>query len=261
MIAARPGAGPDACTASWAEAVGSLSIVLPAYNEVDNIVESVRSALDVLDAAGASGEVVVGDDGSRDGTAGQARAVADRRVRVVEHPHNRGYGAALRTGFRAARCAWVLFTDADLQFDLAQVAALGARVGEADLVIGYRAPRRDPVLRRLNGWLWTRAVNSLLGLHVRDVNCAFKLLPRAALASIPLRSEGAAVNGELLARLGRGGARIVEVPVVHRPRTRGRATGAHPRVVLRALRELVSIHAELRRGASPGPAGHGSEAW
>ncbi|MEN9785236.1 MAG: hypothetical protein RLZZ299_500 [Pseudomonadota bacterium] len=245
MRPARPGARPDAVTASWAEAVGSLSIVLPAYNEADNIGESVRSALAVLDAAGASGEVVVVDDGSRDGTGVRARAVDDRRVRVVAHAHNRGYGAALRTGFGASRCAWVLFTDADLQFDLAQVAALGARVGEADLVIGYRAPRRDPALRRLNGWLWTRAVNGLLGLDVRDVNCAFKLLPRARLAAVPLRSEGAAVNGELLARLGRAGARIAEVPVHHRPRARGRATGAHPRVVLRALRELASLYAEL----------------
>lgn len=245
MTPARPGRRPDVASASWAEAVGSLSIVLPAYNEADNIEACVRSALAVLDADGARGEVVVVDDGSRDDTAARAGAVGDGRVRVVVHPRNLGYGAALRTGFRAARCAWVLFTDADQQFDLAQVAVLGACVRDADVVIGYRAPRRDPALRRLNGWLWTQAVNGLLGLRVRDVNCAFKLVPRASLDAVSLRSEGAAVNGELLARLGRTGARIAEVPVLHRPRVRGRATGADPRVVLRALRELASLYVEL----------------
>jgi hypothetical protein len=141
---------------------------------------------------------------------------------------------------------WIAFTDADLQFELAELERLLAVAEDADLVIGVRAPRRDPLRRRLLGLGWNALVRALLGLPVRDVNCAFKLLRRTAVADLELRSSGAAINAELLARAAARGLRLREVPVSHFPRRAGRPTGARPAVIARALVELAGLWRELR---------------
>lgn len=225
-----------------------LSVVLPAFNEAANIDTAVRRCLEVGGRLGISVEVIVVDDGSRDATGDLVRAwsARDPRVRMVRHPSNLGYGAALRSGLGAATGVRVFFTDADLQFDLSDLDALLARAGEADILAGYRAPRRDPWHRRLNGWLWSRLVDRLFETGVRDVDCAFKLFHRDVLAQVPIQSLGAFVNTEILVRARAAGFRVVEVPVKHLPRVAGRATGAHPRVILRAFVELASLWVELR---------------
>ncbi len=225
-----------------ASRIRQLSIVLPAFNEEGNLHASVCGLLGALDAAGVPGEVVVVDDGSTDATAEVLAGIGDARLRVVRHARNQGYGAALTTGFRAATGDHVFFTDADLQFDPTELARLLGALGAHDMVVGYRAPRRDPLARRVYGRLWTALVNRLLDVGVRDVNCAFKLFP-ASLVRIPLRSAGAGINGELLARARGMCLRIGEVAVTHRPRRTGSASGAQPRVVVRAVRELLALRA------------------
>jgi glycosyltransferase involved in cell wall biosynthesis len=224
----------------------SLTFVLPASNEARNIGHAVKECLRALEAAALPGEVVVVDDGSTDPTGERARSLG---ARVVRHERRRGYGAALRSGFAASRCEYVCFTDADLQFDVAELPRLVAALAGADLVCGYRSPRRDPAQRRLMGWAWSRAVNLAFDVRVQDVNCAFKLLPRAWLASLELRSEGAFVNGELLARARAAGLRIAEVPVSHRSRRSGRNSGGDLGVAIRAWGELLRLRRELRAGA------------
>jgi glycosyltransferase involved in cell wall biosynthesis len=229
--------------------LSSLSFVLPALNEQANIGRAVAAAIARLDGRLDAGEVIVIDDGSTDATAAlvSAHAAADPRVRLIRHGRRRGYGAALRTGFAAARFDWVLVWDADGQFDLADLDRLAAQAGIADVVVGRRALRRDPRGRVVLGALWSALVRGALGVRVRDVDCGFKLLRRSLLAELPLRASGAAISAEILCHAARAGGRIVEVDVRHLPRAAGRATGAEPAVALRGLAELARLAITTRR--------------
>jgi len=217
-----------------------LSIVLPAYNEEENIVEAVRRATAVAERLCVDHEIVVVDDGSRDRTAHLVRdlAATDPRIRLVRHARNLGYGEALRTGFRTARLEYVFFTDADNQFDLNELEDFLPWAATVDVVAGYRANRNDPIGRRLNAGAWNRLVRSLFDVPVRDINCAFKLFRRDVFDEIDIESRGAMVNTELMVKLAHAGAEIIEFPVTHYPRTAGVAQGANPRVILRAFWEL-----------------------
>ena len=224
-----------------------VSAVMPAFNEEQNLPQSVARLAAALTRRARSFEIIVVDDGSRDGTAAVLEGLKARypMLRVVRHPTNRGYGAALRSGFDSARLAWVFMMDADNQFDPDEIGLLLDRAGDADIVAGYRQNRRDPLPRRLNAWAFFTLVRLLFGYLARDVNCAFKLFRRDLLARMALHSDGALINTEILVLARRMQARIVEVPVHHYPRTAGTPTGANPRVVLRAFRELLAFRAEL----------------
>ena len=215
----------------------SISAVLPAYNEVAVIADVARRTWEALRQAG-GGEVVVVDDGSNDGTGDAVTALAAGLdgIRLETHAVNRGYGAALRTGFAAARGDLVFLMDADGQFDPADLPLLLPGADLDTLVAGYRAHRRDPLSRRLSNAAFFAVARAAVGPLVRDPNCAFKLFPRSL--GLDLECEGAMISSELILRARRRGLRIVEVAVPHHPRTAGRATGADPQVVLRAFAEL-----------------------
>jgi glycosyltransferase involved in cell wall biosynthesis len=207
----------------------------------------VRQAVQVLGGLGVPFEVIVVDDGSTDATAHIVERLRseDPRVRLVRQERNRGYGAALRTGFAAASHEWVFFSDADAQFDIREIAWLLPHTAEADAIVGYRVHRHDPIHRRLFGRMWNLLVRALFGVRARDIDCAFKLLRRSLVADLPLRSEGAFVSTELLCRLAQRGARVVEVGVSHYPRRWGKQSGASPRVVVCAFVELWKLRREL----------------
>jgi glycosyltransferase involved in cell wall biosynthesis len=232
------------------EPVRELSVVLPAVNEEANVRETVKGVATVMNGLALDGyEIIVVDDGSRDGTGAIADTLAHEhaRVRVVHHDVNLGYGAALRSGFGAARYAWVFFTDSDRQFDVAEIERLLPYADRYDAVIGYRQHRRDHLGRKVNTFMWKLVIRAAFGLRTRDMSCAFKLLRRDQLEAIgPLESRGALVSAELLVKLTRAGARIKEVPVSHYPRPAGVPTGASPAVVLRAFGELARLHRGLR---------------
>ena len=227
----------------------SISVVLPAYNEEDNIPKTVPAAVSVLEKLGIDYEVVVVDDGSRDRTADVTLELArdNPRIRLVQHGVNRGYGAALVTGFSSATKDWTFLTDSDNQFDLTDLDKFVPLMGETDIIIGYRAPRRDPFLRRVYGKGWTTLINLLFGYAARDVDCAFKLFKREVYESITLESRGATLSGEFLVKARRKGYRFKQVPVKHLPRTAGQQTGARIRVIVRAFRELVRMWWRLRK--------------
>ena len=233
-----------------------LSIVLPCFNEAPNVAQAVHAARWTALHNASEHQIIVVDDGSTDGTGQIAADVARQlpHVRIVEHDGNRGYGAALVSGLRAATMPWVLLTDADLQFDLAQLDAFVPLAPDADLVIGWRIERQDPLHRRVNAAAWNWLVRRTLGLQVRDVDCAFKLVRREAVEHLPLRSTGAMISTELLMRAQADGARVRELGVQHRPRAAGEQSGADPRVVLRALRELRELRRELDRAPDTAPA-------
>ncbi len=222
----------------------SLSIFFPAYNEAANIEHSVYEADAVLQSLNVPYEIIIVDDGSSDDTP----AIADRlaaennRVKVVHHRPNRGYGAALWSGIQAARYRYIFFTDADLQFDLSELAILMHFVPAYQVVLGYRAPRRDPWPRLLNAGLWNILNRFLFGLKVKDIDCAFKLMDRELVAGLPIKTRGAMMSAELLIRLQRKGVVFKEIPVSHFPRTEGAATGAKLSVIVRALKELIKLY-------------------
>jgi glycosyltransferase involved in cell wall biosynthesis len=234
-----------------------LSVVLPALNEEANVAAVIADVLAVAPQVARQSEIIVVDDGSRDRTAERAEAVAARhpgQIRVVRHAANRGYGAALRSGFAAARLSYVFYMDADGQFCAADLRRLVSLLDGADVVVGYRARRADAWHRRFNAAAWNRLCRLVLGTPIRDVNCAFKLFPRAALAGVTLQAEGAMVSAELLGILLARGMRVIETAVTHRPRRLGRQTGNDVRVVVRAFVELARAGRRVRRLASGGAA-------
>ena len=220
------------------------------YNEEGNIEHAVTSAVAVLAGVTDCYEVIVVDDGGRDRTA----AIADRlaaenpRVRVVHHPVNRGYGAALRSGLAAAQYPLVVLADGDNQFDLGELSVLLRGLGTFDIVSGYRIARHDPVVRRLYAFMYNRLARFLFNIPVRDVNCGFKVYRRDLLERLlpQLRSTGALINVEMLARARKLGATVTEVGVHHYPRETGQPTGGNPGVIVRAFRELLELWRELR---------------
>ncbi len=231
--------------------VRELSVFLPCFDEEDNVARTVERALSVLcDRDLERFEIIVVNDGSRDRTGAVADALAEEHdeVRVAHHVQNQGYGAALRTGFEAAKFPWVFFTDGDGQFDLAEIDGFLAAADDVEGVIGYRLQRADHFGRRVNTWLWSLAVRTLFRLRVRDIDCAFKLLSRHALDEVgPLTASGAVISTELLVGVRSAGMPIREIGVHHYPREAGAPTGASIKVILRALRELVQLRMKASR--------------
>jgi len=233
----------------------SLSIVLPCFNEEPNVLSAVAQAHVAAAQYAERHEIILVDDGSTDATRtlAAALAAADPTVRVVTHEVNRGYGAALRSGFAASTGDWVLLTDGDLQFDLSELSRLAEVAPENDLVAGYRIGRADPPARRAAAHAWNVLMRLTFGVALRDVDCAFKLMRGARLRALPLTSDGAMISTELLVRAQLAGWRIAEVGVHHRPRPAGEASGGDPAVVLRAFRERRALLRELRgAGAAVG---------
>jgi glycosyltransferase involved in cell wall biosynthesis len=229
-----------------------LSIVLPAYNEEQNLPDALTRATEVAERLCTDHEIVVVDDGSSDATSAVARehAETDPRIRLVRHPRNLGYGEALRSGFRAARMDLVFFTDADNQFDLNELVGFLPWIEHVPVVAGYRIKSRDSVSRRVMRHGWNYLVRALFYVPVRDIDCAFKLFRREVFDDVDLESVGAMVNTELMVKLGRSGVGVVEVGVTHYPRLAGEARGANLRVIARAFYELVRMY---RRLAGAGP--------
>ncbi|MBI2773048.1 MAG: glycosyltransferase family 2 protein [Chloroflexi bacterium] len=227
-----------------------LSLLLPAYNEEANIADAVGAAVALLPRFTDDLEVTVVDDGSADRTGAIVDAIAasDPRVHVVHHRPNRGYGGALRSGFAASTKPYLLLTDSDLQFDLADLDRLLSRLDRAEVVIGYREKRADPAKRRFIAWVYNRIINVLFLAPFRDVDCAFKLFRRDVFERVPLsrvRSDGAFFSPELLLVLRSAGVRIAQVPVRHFPRRAGEEKGATLRVVVRAMRDLLRLRLRL----------------
>lgn len=208
----------------------SISIVLPAYNEEENIEKAIKSCISILEkiSQGENYEVIVVDDGSKDKTGEIAEEIQenDANVKVIHHKKNKGYASALRTGFENAKFDLIFYTDADNQFDIAEIKNFLPLIkeGDADVVVGYRVNRKDRIHRLFISWGYNFLIRILLGIKVKDVDCSFKLFKREVLQGVEIKHEGWLVDTEILAKVVKKGYNIEEIPVTHYPREKGKST-------------------------------------
>jgi len=225
----------------------SLSVFFPCHNEEANVQRTTLAALDACRSITTDFEIIIVDDGSTDRTGELADRLAAEHepVRAVHNRSNRGYGGALQAGFLAARKQWVFYSDGDGQFDFNEIPKLLDLLDRCDIVSAYRSQRCDSLIRRFNAWAWTALCNRLLGTRLRDIDCAFKIFPRRLFDEIEMRSEGALIDAEILAKAARRGYRIGQIGVQHYPRTAGEQSGANLMVIARAFMELFKLRQHI----------------
>lgn len=223
--------------------------MLPCFNEADNVAHTVAACDAWMAERRLNGQIIAVDDGSVDRTGALLETLATRvpRLRVVHHPENRGYGAAVTSGCDAAETEWIAFMDSDGQFHPQDLDALIARSGDAPVVVGRRRKRADSFPRKVNAKLYGLLIWVVLGVWVRDVNCGMKLFRRDVWrAAHPRIATGALFNGEFFFRLRRARIPWIQVSVPHYPRRAGVPTGAKPGVILRMFRELWALRMSVR---------------
>lgn len=229
----------------------SLSLFYPAYNEAGNIEEAVKQALHVLPSVAKKFEIIIINDGSRDATLTISKRLANqfKQVRVISQK-NRGYGGALKRGFKTAKFEWIFFTDSDLQFDLSELTRFVPHTLRHSIVIGYRKKRAEGKSRQMLASmlkLWSKVI---LGFPegVKDIDCAFKLIHKSVLNTVgELQSEGAMVSTELLLKTHRAGFDIKQIGVTHQLRLHGTQTGNNLKVILKAVLDTFSLKYSLTK--------------
>jgi glycosyltransferase involved in cell wall biosynthesis len=224
-----------------------LSVVLPAYDEEENIERQVE-AVDAVcrDLRFDDWEILVVDDGSRDRTRAVCEGLRPRypKLRLLVHETNRGYAQALRTGFTSAAMPLVFYTDSDNQFDVREVKNFLPAIDDYDLVCGFRIYRFDPFTRLVLSWGYNLLVRILFRIRVRDVDCAFKLFRREIFDRIHIESRKFFVDTEILAKASKLGLRMTEIGVRHYPRVAGQST-VRPSHVFHTLAEIASMWTEI----------------
>lgn len=229
-----------------------LSLVHPCYNEEQNIGPTVRRSLQWMNGQGIDGEVIVVNDGSRDGSAGELQKLQaeDARVKVVTHPVNQGYGRAVRSGCDAAKMDMIAFMDSDGQFHVEDLGLLLPHLAQYDVVVGRRRHRADPPMRNIFGKILGFLIFVTFGVWIRDVNCGLKAFRSSAWPVIrPLYGTEKFFNAEIFLRMKKFGVRWKQIDVPHYPRTAGNPTGASMRVIIGMFKELFELRRKINADA------------
>ena len=225
-----------------------LSIFFPFWNEAENLERVIEKTIPVAEKVADKWEIIMVDDGSSDSTLQimQKLSAKDNRLIAVSHDKNRGYGAALKTGFEKARYEYIVFNDGDGQFDFSEITKFMDKIDRADVVIGYRKTRHDHPFRHVLMNLLKIWDYIFFGFRFKDIDCGFKLFKRQAIQRIiPLSSEGAMITTEILARAKKANLNILETEVHHYPRLYGDQSGGNLRVILRAVKESLFLWKDL----------------
>jgi len=242
----------------------SVSLVIPVFNEEENIEHALAWATDALERHAGGWEIIVVDDASTDRSAAlvQRAAAADSRVKLIRNPVNRKLGGTLKAGFAAAAKDLVLYMDADLPFDPEDLgrAIRALELTRADVIAGYRLDRTmEGWQRTVYSYCYNFLIGVLFGWPHRDINFSFKLMRREVLEAVELRSEGSLIDAELIVKAKNLGFVIQQLGLDYFTRTRGRSTLSSPKVILTMLAELVRLFPEMRhprrRRGAPEPGG------
>lgn len=227
----------------------SLSVFFPAYNDAPSLPKLIARTFQVLEEHVEDFEVIVVNDGSRDDTApvlDRLRRRYGTRLRVVTHPENRGYGGALRSGFTAAEKDFVFYTDGDGQYDVGELPRLLAHMGPGTgLVNGYKLERHDPPHRIFIGKTYNFCARLLFRVHLRDIDCDYRLIRRSLLEKLRLASTSGTICLELVRKLELSGAAVVEVGVHHFPRLHGRSQFFRVRSLAVTFAQLLRLWLRL----------------
>lgn len=227
----------------------SLSVFLPAYNEQDNISNTVENVFTIIPSFAEEFEVIVVNDGSVDNTGECLEALSRKytNLRIITHETNKGYGAALKSGFRNSRYEYIFYTDGDGQFDISEIEKLISLIYSCDIAAAFRKIRSDGFHRALNAYAYNSFINLLFGLNVKDIDCAFKFMKKKVLDSLDLKSDGAFISAELLIKAKKKGYTVKQCGVNHLPREKGSSTGNKPHVVIKAFAELFKLWKEVKQ--------------
>lgn len=228
-----------------------LSIFFPFWNEEKNIEKVVNDAINIAGEVAEKWEIIMVDDGSSDNTAtiGNNLVKNNKNLSLVSYVPNRGYGGALKEGFAHSKYKYIVFVDGDGQFDFSEVSKFVEKIKSSDLVIGYRKKRKDQFVRHilmnmLKVWDFV-----FFRFYFRDIDCGFKMFNKEVIEKIsPLRSEGAMITTEILAKAKRKKLKITEVEVMHYPRQFGVQSGANVPVVVRAILESFILWWDIHNG-------------
>lgn len=232
--------------------IDEISVFFPTYSEEGNIRDVISNAREVVQRIAEKWEILVVNDGSKDGTKQIIESLekTDPRIRLINHEKNLGYGASLQSGLYGSKYKWIVFTDSDGQFDFSEISNFLAKQKEtnADLVIGYYKKRQVTTSRILTSKMWEIAVFILFGLHVHDIDCGFKLISKKVIDKIPklVSERGAFISSELLIKARKGGYKIVEIPVTHYPRIHGAGTGRDINVIIKSFIDLLRLWRKLK---------------
>ena len=228
-----------------------LSIFFPFWNEEKNIEQVIKKAIPIAKKLAGKWEIIIVDDGSSDKTLAIARSLQKENPNlvIVSHNKNRGYGAALKSGFEKASYEFIVFNDGDGQFDFSQVTKFIEKIDKADIVIGFRKKRLDNPFRHILMNLLKIWDLIFFGFNFKDIDCGFKLFRKESLFKImPFKSEGAMITTEILAKANRSKLKVEQVEVSHYPRLFGDQSGGNLRVITRAVRESFVLWRELNYG-------------
>lgn len=228
--------------------LSGLSVFFPAYNDAGTIPSMVLTAQMAARSLTDNYEIIVVNDGSQDHTA-DVLAELERqmpRLRVIHHPQNRGYGAALRTGFASAAKEWIFYTDGDAQYNPLELPTLVEALREGvDVVNGYKISRNDPLIRTVLGNIYNLTVKILFGLRLKDVDCDYRLMRRAIFENITLESNTGSICVEMIKKIQDAGYTFAEVPVSHYHRQYGHSQFFNWRRLLRTARHLLILWWQL----------------
>jgi glycosyltransferase involved in cell wall biosynthesis len=227
----------------------SITAFFPCYNDAGTIASLVITADRTLRVLTDDYEIIVGNDASTDNSAEILDELRELypRLRVLHHTVNRDYGGNLRSMFAAAAKDLIFYTDGDAQYDPAELAALYVHLGpDVDVVQGWKMGRGDPMHRKIIGRVYHHIVKWWFGLHLRDVDCDFRLFRRHVLESFPLESNSGSITVEMMTRVEQGGFRVVEIPVHHYFRAYGQSQFFNLPRVARTLVELSALWLKLK---------------
>jgi len=229
-----------------------ISVILPAYNEKENIEKAVKSTRSYLQSKFKSFEIIVVNDGGTDGTQEVTEKLAKsiKELKLINHPRNLGYGATLGDGFRRSTGKLVFYTDSDNQYDIREMDKLLPLIKKYDIVAGYRLNQAAPPTRIITSYVYNLIIRILLGLKIKDIDCSFKLYRQEAFDNIDLKSHTGLIDAEILIKAQKAGFTVHQVGVHHYPRVKGRTIYeigplVNPKVPLEIFKEIKRLWPEL----------------